>query len=65
MYASEHYLPVSLVQVLAWVRQCDTSEKRVLLRELMDDTAALTIASEPSLAKDWADEDEDKAWETL
>lgn len=53
--------------MLAWVRQCSTSEKRVLLKGLMDDTAALTIASEPSLAKDWSDEDEeeDKAWETL
>jgi len=28
------------------------------LKELLDDTAALTIASEHSLAKDWSGEDQ-------
>ena len=57
MPASEHNLPVSISQILALVRQCSTQEKKVLLKELLEDTAALTIASEPSLAKDWSDEE--------
>jgi hypothetical protein len=65
MHASEHNLPVSISQVLTWIRQCSTQEKKVLLKELLDDTAALTIASEPSLSKDWMDEEEDQAWAGL
>jgi len=65
MPASEHNLPVSISQILALVRQCSTQEKKVLLKELLEDTAALTIASEPSLAKDWSDEEEDQAWAGL
>ena len=65
MNPSEHNLPVTMPQVLAWIQQCSTQEKNVLLRELLDDTAALTIASEPSLATDWDDEVEDNAWKDL
>jgi hypothetical protein len=65
MNASEQNLPVSISQVLAWIRQCSTQEKKMLLKELLDDTASLTIASEPSLSKDWDDEEEDQAWAGL
>lgn len=65
MQASEHNLPVTLIQVLTWIKQCTTPEKKILLRELLDDTASLTIASEPSLAKDWANDEEDQAWAAL
>lgn len=65
MPASDHNLPVSIAQVLAWIQQCSTHEKKVLLKELLDDTAALTIASEPSLSKDWEGEVEDQAWAGL
>jgi hypothetical protein len=65
MHASEHNLPVNISQVLAWIRQCSTQEKKVLLKELLDDTGALTIASEPSLSKDWQSEEEDQAWAEL
>lgn len=54
-----------MAQVLSWVEQCTIQEKRVLLRALIDDTAALTVASEPSLAKDWQDPEEDEAWKDL
>lgn len=33
----------------------------MLLRALINDTAALTMASEPSLAKDWSDPAKDEA----
>jgi len=65
MHASQHNLPVTIAQVLAWIRQCNVQEKHILLKELLDDTAALTIASEPSLSKDWDDEAEDEAWKEL
>ncbi len=65
MRAFEHNIPVSIAQVLAWMRQCSSQEKQVLLRELMDDIPALTIASEPSLAKDWSGEAEDEVWKDL
>jgi hypothetical protein len=65
MNASEHNLPVSIAQVLACIRQCSTQEKKVLLKELLDDTAVLTIASEPSLSKDWESEEEDQVWKAL
>ncbi len=54
-----------MTQVLAWIREYTTQEKKVLLRTLLDDTAALTIASEPSLARDWEDAAEDEAWKDL
>ncbi|HMZ49202.1 MAG TPA: hypothetical protein PLP28_09495 [Flavobacteriales bacterium] len=50
---------------MAWLQQCSTQEKKKILRELLDDTAAITIASEPSLAKDWDDKEEDEAWKDL
>ena len=50
---------------MAWLQQCSTQEKKKILRELLDDTSALTIASEPSLAKDWEGEEEDQAWAGL
>ncbi len=65
MQGFEHNLPVTLSQVLAWIKQCTTPEKKLLLRTLLDDTSALTIASEPSLAKDWSGSDEDEAWSGL
>jgi hypothetical protein len=65
MSASDHNLPVSITQVLVWIRQCSTQEKKVLLKELLDDTAALTIPSEPRLSKDWEGEAEDQVWKDL
>ncbi|MCO5274156.1 MAG: hypothetical protein M9900_04470 [Flavobacteriales bacterium] len=47
---------------MVWLQQCSKLEKKKILRELLDDTASLTNASEPSLAKDWGGEDEDEAW---
>ncbi len=54
-----------LAQLLAWVRDRSTQEKKVILRELLDETATVTMASEPSLAKDWNDKEEDEAWKDL
>ena len=65
MNASEQNQPTSMAQLLSWVRLCSTQEKRLLLKELLDDTSALTIASEPSLSKDWSGEEEDEAWKDL
>ncbi len=65
MPASEHNLPFSINKVLAWTRQCSTQEKKVVLKELLDDTAARTIASEPSLSKNWVGEVEDQDWAGL
>ena len=65
MHASEHNLPVNINQVMAWLQQCSMQEKKKILRELLDDTAAITIASETSLAKDWDDKEEDEAWKDL
>ena len=65
MHASEHNLPVNINQVMAWLQQCSMQEKKKILREVLDDTAAITIASEPSLAKDWDDKEEDEAWKDL
>lgn len=61
----EHNLPVSMAQVLAWVRQCTTQEKQVLLKTLMDDPVSISMVTEPSLAKDWSGADEDEAWKEL
>lgn len=65
MHAHEHDMSVSMPQVLAWIRGCSTQEKKALLRVLLDDTAAITIASEPSLAKNWDSAEEDEAWTGL
>jgi hypothetical protein len=65
MQAPEHDLPVTMTQVIVWLRQCSTQEKKVLLKALLDDSAALTIASEPSLSTDWSSEEEDEAWKDL
>jgi len=65
MKSTEHDLPVSIHQVLAWVRQCTPQEKEALLTELVHGTATLTMASEPSLAKDWSTAEEDEAWKDL
>jgi hypothetical protein len=65
MQAPEHNLPVTMTQVIVWLRQCSTQEKKALLKVLLDDTAALTIASEQSLATDWSSEEEDEVWKDL
>lgn len=57
--------PLPLAQLLAWVRDLSTQEKNVILRELLDESATVTMASEPSLAKDWNDKEEDEAWKDL
>jgi hypothetical protein len=65
MKGIEHNLPVTIEQVLAWVRQCTANEKKTLLTELVSDTQALMFASEKSLAKDWLSKEEDEAWKNL
>lgn len=65
MHHADPSTPIPLAQLLAWLHDRSTQEKKVILRELMDDTAALTLASAPSLAKDWDDEDEHEAWKDL
>lgn len=65
MNTPEQDMPFSIAQVLEWLHGCTTQEKKVLLRVLLDDTAALTVASEPSLAKDWESVEEDEAWKDL
>lgn len=65
MRSGEHNLPVTIAQVVAWVRQSTTEEKKALLSELIDDTQAAMLASEGSLAKDWSTKEEDEAWKDL
>lgn len=65
MEAFEHNLPVTIQQVLAWVRQCTAKEKQAIISELVHGTDALTLASEESLAKDWTGKEEDEAWKDL
>lgn len=65
MKAVEHNLPVTIDQILAWVRQCTVNEKKALLEELMGNTKSLMHASENSLAKDWLTKEEDEAWKDL
>ncbi|HMN05678.1 MAG TPA: hypothetical protein PKD45_08125 [Flavobacteriales bacterium] len=65
MQHQESSSSMSLSQILAWIHGSTTQEKRVLLRELLYDTAAVTIASEPSLSRDWDDPEEDEAWKDL
>ncbi|MBL4587517.1 MAG: hypothetical protein JKX84_10765 [Flavobacteriales bacterium] len=65
MKATEHNLPVTIVQVLAWVRQCTDREKKMLIGELMGEAKVLLLASEKSLSKDWEGEEEDRIWKDL
>ncbi len=65
MEAFEHNLPVTLHQVLAWIRQCTTLEKKTLLSELVNGPHATMLASEASLAKDWSSKEEEEAWKNL
>lgn len=65
MKALEHNLPVSIQQVLAWVRQCTAKEKETLLSELVNGSRASMMASEKGLAKDWDSKEEDEAWKDL
>ena len=65
MKVIEHNLPVTVEQVLAWVRQCTEQEKKVILTELMSDSRALLLTSENSLAKDWLGKEENEAWKNL
>lgn len=61
----EHNLPVTITQVLAWVRQCTEQEKKAILNELLSDSQLLLMASENSLAKDWLSKEENEAWKNL
>lgn len=65
MKSIEHNLPVSIEQVLAWLRQCTAKEKEALLSELVNSSRATMMASEKSLAKDWDSEEENEAWKDL
>ncbi len=65
MKVTEHSLPVKFEQILALVYQCTVEEKKFLLRELMNDSLQLTMASEKSLAKDWLSSEEEEAWKDL
>ncbi len=65
MKVVEHTLPVKFEQILTLVYQCTAEEKKLLFRELMNDSLQLSIASEKSLAKDWLSKDEDEAWKDL
>lgn len=60
-----HNLPVTIEQILAWVRQCTQKEKDMLLVELVKESESLMMASEESLAKDWSSHEEDEAWKDL
>ncbi|MEO5571491.1 MAG: hypothetical protein ABIT08_17055 [Bacteroidia bacterium] len=61
----EHNLPVTLQQIINWVRQCTPQEKKIIISELLDESKELSLASEKSLAKDWLSEEEDNAWKNL
>jgi hypothetical protein len=61
----EHNLPVTINQILSWVKQCTAQERDIILKELITDKQALQFASEKSLAKDWISEEEDEAWKNL
>ena len=65
MKAFEHNLPVTIEQVLAWLRQCTSQEKKIIFHELMSESQMLLLASEKPLAKDWLGKDEDEAWKNL
>lgn len=61
----QHNLPVTISQIISWVRQCTEQEKQLIFAELVNDQKNLLLASESSLAKDWLSEEEDKAWKNL
>ena len=61
----QHDLPVTISQILSWVRQCTEQEKQLIIAELINEQKNLLLASESSLAKDWLTEEEDKAWKNL
>ena len=61
----EHNLPVTIQQIINWVRQCTPQEKKIIIEELFDESHQLSLASEKSLAKDWLTEEEDNAWKNL
>ena len=65
MKTIEHNLPVTINQVMDWVRQCTEEEKKILLTELLNDSSLLMLASEKSLAVDWLSEEEEEAWKEL
>ncbi len=61
----EHNLPVSIQQIISWVRQCTPQEKKIIAEELFKDSKELLLASEKSLSKDWLSDDENQAWQSL
>ena len=61
----EHNLPVSIQQIISWVRQCSPIEKKIIIEELFDESKELAMASEKSLAKDWLSDEENNAWKNL
>jgi len=65
MSVIEHNIPVQLEQILHWVKQCTEAEKKMILKELFQDTNLSTLTSEKSLAEDWLSEEEEKAWKNL
>jgi hypothetical protein len=60
-----HNLPVTIDQVIAWVRQCTVEEKKRLMSELITEKNNLLLASEKSLAKDWLSKEDEAAWKDL
>ncbi|MEP7170762.1 MAG: hypothetical protein ABI855_15445 [Bacteroidota bacterium] len=61
----EHNLPVTIQQIISWVRQCTPQEKKIIITELFQESKELTLASEKSLAKDWLTDEENEAWKNL
>ncbi len=61
----QHNLPVTIDQVIAWIRQCSVEEKRELMTQLAELPNALLLASEKSLAKDWLSKEDEEAWKDL
>jgi hypothetical protein len=61
----EHNLPVTIQQIISWVRQCTPQEKKIIITELFEESKELTLASEKSLAKDWLSDEENEAWKNL
>ena len=61
----EHNLPVTIQQIISWVRQCTPQEKKIIIEELFQESKELSLASEKSLAQDWLSTEEDNAWKNL
>lgn len=61
----EHNLPVTIQQIISWVRQCTPQERKIIITELLKESKELSLASEDSLAKDWLSEEENEAWKNL